>query len=92
MAEAYQNTFTGAKIPVKKKKDKKKVSFYLVPGSITWNIYKYICRVPYPVTETQIQKRFPGPTIGNKLRKLRQGGYIKDIKRPGRPQTWIEDK
>jgi len=91
MAEAYQNTFTGDKIPIKKKEDKR-YGFQLVNGYITWNIYKYICRTPFPVTETQIQERFPGPTIGNKLRKLRSGGYIKDIKRSGRPQVWVEDK
>ena len=88
MTEAYRLTLTGEKIPIEKKEDKNKHSFDLVQGSITWNIYKYICRAPYPVTESQIQERFPGPTIGNKLRKLRSGEYIEDIKSPGKPQVW----
>ena len=89
MEKAYRLTLTGEKIPLEPKEDSKKYSFNLVQGSITWQIYKYVCRAPYPVTETQIGERFPGHTIGNKLRKLRQGGYIKDIKHSGKNQTWI---
>ena len=85
-----QTTFTGEQIPIRKKDDPAERK--PLTSEVKKKIYNYLRNFyPYGKTEKQI-KLHPTfhkiATIGNRLREMRQEGWVESKKQYNGDQTW----